>query len=38
VARLLVGYLAYLERQIADRQASPAVAGVLAARVGEAKP
>ena len=38
VARLLVGYLAYLDRQIADRQTSPAVPGVLPARVGEAKP
>ncbi len=35
VARLLVGYLAYLDRQISDRQTSPAVQ--LATRVGEGK-
>jgi four helix bundle protein len=34
VARLLVGYLAYLDRQINDRQVPPAVQ---AARVGEGK-
>jgi four helix bundle protein len=34
VARLLVGYLAYLDRQINDRQTVPAVQ---AARVGEGK-
>jgi four helix bundle protein len=33
VARLLVGYLAYLDRQLSDRQALP----VAAARVGEGK-
>jgi four helix bundle protein len=33
VARLLVGYLAYLDRQLSDRQASP----IAAARVGEGK-
>ncbi len=38
VARLLVGYLAYLDRQIADRQTSSTAPGVLPARVGEAKP
>ena len=38
VARLLVGYLAFLDRQIADRQASPALAAVGAARLGESKP
>jgi four helix bundle protein len=35
VARLLVGYLAYLDRQINDRQAAPALQ--VAGRVGEAK-
>ena len=34
VARLLAGYLAYLDRQINDRQASPVIQ---AARVGEGK-
>jgi four helix bundle protein len=34
VARLLVGYLAYLDRQINDRQSSPTAQ---AARVGEGK-
>jgi four helix bundle protein len=34
VARLLAGYLAYLDRQITDRQTSPALS---AARVGESK-
>jgi four helix bundle protein len=38
VARLLVGYLAYLDRQIADRQTSPPVPGTIPARVGEPKP
>lgn len=37
VARLLVGYLAYLDRQISDRDRSPVAAAVAAARVGEAK-
>jgi len=36
VARLLVGYLAYLERQLADRQASAATS-TIAARVPDAK-
>jgi four helix bundle protein len=35
VARLLVGYLAYLDRQLSDRDRSPVAAAV--ARVGEAK-
>jgi four helix bundle protein len=35
VARLLVGYLAYLDRQISDRERSPVSA--VAARVGESK-
>jgi four helix bundle protein len=35
VARLLVGYLAYLDRQINDRQAGPTI--TVAARVGEGK-
>jgi four helix bundle protein len=35
VARLLVGYLAYLDRQINDRQAAPTIA--VPARVGEGK-
>jgi four helix bundle protein len=35
VARLLVGYLAYLDRQLSDRAASPVVQA--AARVGEGK-
>jgi four helix bundle protein len=35
VARLLAGYLAYLDRQINDRQPSPALQ--VASRVGEAK-
>ncbi|MDQ3949229.1 MAG: four helix bundle protein [Gemmatimonadota bacterium] len=35
VARLLVGYLAYLDRQISDRQAGPTIAAP--ARVGEGK-
>ena len=35
VARLLVGYLAYLDRQISDRERSPVAA--VAARVGESK-
>jgi four helix bundle protein len=34
VARLLVGYLAYLDRQLTDRQPSPVAAAV---RVGEGK-
>jgi four helix bundle protein len=38
VARLLVGYLAYLDRQIADRQSSPSASGITAARVSELKP
>ncbi|MFN2567324.1 MAG: four helix bundle protein [Gemmatimonadaceae bacterium] len=38
VARLLVGYLAYLDRQLADRQQSPAPANPTAARVGEPRP
>jgi four helix bundle protein len=35
VARLLVGYLAYLDRQLSDRDRSPVAAAV--ARVGETK-
>jgi four helix bundle protein len=35
VARLLVGYLAYLDRQLSDRDRSPIAAAV--ARVGETK-
>jgi four helix bundle protein len=35
VARLLVGYLAYLDRQLSDRDRSPVTASV--ARVGESK-
>jgi four helix bundle protein len=35
VARLLVGYLAYLDRQLTDRRQSPAAATPV--RVGEAK-
>ena len=35
VARLLVGYLAYLDRQLSDRDRSPVAAAV--ARVGESK-
>jgi four helix bundle protein len=35
VARLLVGYLAYLDRQLSDRERSPVAAAV--ARVGESK-
>jgi four helix bundle protein len=38
VARLLVGYLAFLDRQIADRNASPPLSGASAMRVGESKP
>jgi four helix bundle protein len=38
VARLLVGYLAYLDRQIADRQASPSSTAAMTARVSELKP
>jgi four helix bundle protein len=38
VARLLVGYLAYLDRQLNDRDRSPvAAAAAAAARVGEGK-
>ena len=37
VARLLVGYLAYLDRQLADRQPAPATT-ITPARVGETKP
>ena len=35
VARLLVGYLAYLDRQLSDRDRSPVAAAV--ARIGEGK-
>jgi four helix bundle protein len=35
VARLLVGYLAYLDRQLADRQQTPGVPAQGVARVGE---
>jgi four helix bundle protein len=37
VARLIAGYLAYLDRQIADRQTTPSVPGIATARVSEAK-
>ncbi len=38
VARLLVGYLAYLDRQISDRQTSPSLLAPAPSRVGESKP
>jgi four helix bundle protein len=37
VARLLVGYLAYLDRQLANRQQPPALPAQGVARVGETK-
>ncbi len=37
VARLLVGYLAYLDRQLTDRQQPAGVAASAVVRVGEAK-
>jgi four helix bundle protein len=37
VARLLIGYLAYLERQIADRPSSPTIPAAAPVRVGEAR-
>ena len=37
VARLLVGYLAYLDRQLTDRQQPAGVPAVAVVRVGEAR-